>query len=172
MITKDEEALGVAFAEIFSSKMMNVHTILPGKVISADAVTRTISVQPVIKRKYIDATAYTLLPVIEDVPICFPGCGDYFISFLPVSGDYVLLGVSERDISNWGVSGGIVEPKQKHVFDLSDAIMIGTLFPGDSVIAPAVESGKLVIRNKLKTAYISIDSAGQVDLNGNFTVDK
>jgi hypothetical protein len=186
-MTQNQTPLDVAFSNIFNSLLFNVHTALPAEVTAFDAVTQTCSVQPVIKRLTTVSDSPELLPIIEDVPVVYPGGGDFFITFELAKGSYVLLICAERSIANWMTQGGQVDPESTRKFTLSDAIAIPGLLPLPKVLLPPVHSGGLVLRNKLGTTKITVSdteiilenalgtvtlkASGQLDVNGNFTVD-
>jgi hypothetical protein len=156
--------------EIVLSMLRGVHTSMPAKVISFDAEKQTCSVQPVLMRKRVDQDAQPL-PVIEEVPVVYPGSGDYWITFPLVADSYVLLVFSERALDAWLQEGDVIDPAKRRFFALSDAIAIPGLNPYPSSISPAVETDGLTIRKKDNSSYIKMKSSGQVDINGNFTVD-
>jgi len=107
----------------------SIHTCLPGKITSYDSKTRKATVQPLIKKKYLDGTTASYKPV-EAVPVLFFGIGNSGIR-LPESqykGKSVLLVVSERSLDTWLVGNGKeVTPQSNRKFDISDCIAIISL---------------------------------------------
>lgn len=104
-----------------------VHTALPGIIKSYDPTTNKATVQPALNRNYLSGEM--ALPVLQNVPVMFPGGSNFNITFPINEGDYVLLLFSERSIDLWKSVGGQVTPKDPRKFDLSDAIAIPGLQP-------------------------------------------
>jgi len=183
-LTPFEVSLGL----IVQSALTNVHTSMPGLVTAFDSAAQTITVQPCLRRKFEGADEAVNLPPIEDVPVLFPGSGDYWITY-PVEVDsYVWLVFSERSIEAWLDAGGIVDPARARKFALSDCVAIAGINPNPTALT-GFDTGSIVIRNrdndttiKIGSSDISIEagggnitinsSTGQVDVNGNLTVDK
>lgn len=168
-MTTDRTTLEQGIQEIFNSLLCNVHTAIPAQVTAFDAATATVSVQPVLKRKFKDEDPVDL-PIIEDVPVMFPGSGDYWIVFDIAIDSYVLLVFSERSIEAWKNEGGILDPNAQRKFDLSDAIAIPSLIPLPGAIVPPIEPTSITIRKKDGTKYIKltdkIEIMGDVEVTG------
>jgi len=106
-----------------------VHTCLPGKILSYDSVTRKATVQPLIKKKYLDGSTASYKP-IEAVPVLSFSIGNSGMR-LPESqfkNKSVLLIVPERSIDTWLVGNGKeAVPQSNRKFDISDCIAIISL---------------------------------------------
>lgn len=109
------------------SILSNVHTSLPGIIVSFDPVSNKASVQPALNKKF--DTGEMPMPILENVPIIFPSSGNFSMTFPINVGDYVLLIFSERSIDLWKSVGGQVTPNDPRKFSLSDAIAIPGLMP-------------------------------------------
>lgn len=104
-----------------------VHTALPVRVESYDASTQKVSVQPVIKKAFVDEEGerqVERLPVITGVPVQFPSGGGYRITFPITAGDTGLLVFSEASLDVWLSEGGEVDPLDDRRFDLSDGVFL------------------------------------------------
>lgn len=112
------------------SILNNVHTCMPGIIVSYDASTNKAIVQPALNKNFVAGEME--MPILENVPIIFPSSGNFNMSFPVNSGDYVLLLFSERSIDLWLNTGGQVTPNDRRKFDLSDAIAIPGLKPFNS----------------------------------------
>lgn len=112
-----------AFDAQIEGRLKNLHTCLPGIIASFDPVSQTASVQPAIKRVFTEKGA-TNLPLCVDVPVAFPGGGDFFLTFPVKPGDECILLFSERAIDLWHVGGGAQAPAEYRLHDLSDGIAI------------------------------------------------
>lgn len=116
--TQDE-----AHAAQIEGRLKDLHTCMPGIIASFDPVTQTASVQPAIKRIFTEHGPVNL-PLCVDVPVAFPGGGDFYLTFPVQAGDECILFFSERAIDNWHVAGGTQDPAEYRLHDLSDGIAI------------------------------------------------
>jgi hypothetical protein len=112
------------------SKLIDLHTAMPATVVSFDASSQTVSVQPTFKRVYNDGTVQ-LLPIINNVPVVFPSAdGGSAILSMPVkAGDHVLLVFAQRALDQWLEKGSPQDPIDPRKFNLTDAICIPGMFP-------------------------------------------
>lgn len=107
----------------------DLHTNLPGIVRSFDRTTQTVRVQLTIKRLWIDNDLGWLpLPELVDCPVQFMRYGNFVITGPVSEGDEGLVHFSERAIDNWWHAGGVQEPSEYRLHDLSD----GCFSPGYS----------------------------------------
>lgn len=110
------------------AKLADIHTTIPGKVVRVNmsgANVRSVDVQPVIKRGYLDEEDRRVvedMPVIPSVPVEFPSAGDYRITFPIAVGTTGLIHFSEASLDVWLAKGGTVDPQDDRRFNLSDAI--------------------------------------------------
>lgn len=110
-----------AAAAQIDGRLKDLHTMMPGIIVSFDVDKQTAVVQPAIKRIFTERGPVNL-PVCVDVPVAFPGGGDFFLTFPVKAGDECILGFSERAIDNWYASGGTQSPAEYRLHDLSDGI--------------------------------------------------
>ncbi len=165
MTNEAEERLDTGLAEIFDSLMSEIHTCMPGQVTAFDADTQTVSVRPCLKRKFLGETDPVELPIIDDVPVVYPGSGDLWLVF-PVEVDsYVLLVFSERAIATWMNDGGVVDPAANRKFKLSDAVAIPGMLPSPVQFSGAVEANTIAIRDEDGTTHVKVDASRNVVLN-------
>jgi hypothetical protein len=187
-MTSEKKPFDQSIGEIIESRLADLHTSMPGQIMSFDSATQTATIQPCLQRKYQGEDDAVNLPSIEDVPVHFVGSGDYWIT-TPVEVDsFVWLVFSERAIDKWLDLGGVVDPAKSRKFDLSDCFAIAGVNPDSSKLS-GFDDSSITIRNrandvlikvgdseiKIETGggYITINnSTGQVDCNGNLTVDK
>lgn len=128
------------------SKLIDLHTAMPGVVESYDPTKQTISVVPALKRKYESGEVVTR-PLINNVPVCFPRGGSFSITHPLKKGDSVLLVISERSLDVWKKNGGTVDPNDPRKFNLTDAFAIPGGYPQTNVVAGAT-ADKIRILNK------------------------
>ena len=125
-LERDEAAVDDPSAAIgahIDERVLDLHTCLPGRIVSFDSDSQTAKVQPTIQRIFAQQGPVNL-PQLVDVPVCFPGGGDYFLTFPVQGGDECLLLFSERAIDFWWQNGGVQLPAEYRTHDLSDAFAI------------------------------------------------
>lgn len=111
-------------------RQAQIHTALPGQIVSYNPTKMTASVQIGIQAMHekIDGSieAMTILP-IQDVPVHFPGGGGHTLTFPVKAGDECLVIFAERNIDNWFQHGGTQQPGDYRMHDINDAfVMVGT----------------------------------------------
>lgn len=109
-------------------QLYDVHTALPGQIISYDHTTQRATIQPCLKKSYLDGTTQEM-PILNNVPVIFPRAGRASLTFPVASGDTCLLLFIERSTDLWKSVGGVVAPNDPRKFDLSDAVAIMGLMP-------------------------------------------
>ena len=130
--------------DLIERKLYELNTSMPGIIVSFNATQKTCSVMPALKRKYEDGIKD--LPIIQNVPICYPQTNNALISFPLEVGDNVLLVISQRSLDNWKEQAGnnTVDPEDIRRNSLTDAVCIpGILKKGDGI---AAENDKMIIR--------------------------
>ena len=98
----------------------DLHTHIPGIIDSYNQSAQTVTVYPAIMRVFRDKGPVAL-PKLVDVPIGFPGGGDFALTFPVKRGDECLLHFSEKCIDSWWERGGVQPPACYRTHDLSDA---------------------------------------------------
>lgn len=140
---------------ILDHRLLDVHTCMPGKVVSFDATAQTIKAQPLIKHAIqgVDGSeTVESYPELRDVPILYPRAGGYVIAWPLSVDDPVLLMFAEWPISNYrekgiedhpidsrrhGLSGVMALPVGPYkaadtISETIDALMIG--YDGGAVV--------------------------------------
>lgn len=133
--------------EAITSRLADVHTSLPGRVVKYDSAAGTVDVAPVVRGALpMDDGSAELedLPVIPNVPIGWPRGGGFFIRFPLVPGDHVWLVFSEASIALWRTTGETSEPGDLRRHDLSYPIALPCVAP-DAETLPAGGADELVI---------------------------
>lgn len=123
-----------AAAAAARAERLDIHTALPGIVQEFDRKALTVTVRPAIKRRWIDA-GFLVLPDLVNVPVKFPRFGNFIIIGPVAAGDEGLIHFAERAIDNWHARGGVQEPSEFRLHDLSD----GFFAPGYSSAGKAAE---------------------------------
>ncbi len=145
-------------------RLKDLHTMMPGIIVSFDPDKQTAVVQPAIKRIFTEKGAVNL-PVCVDVPVAFPGGGDFFLTFPVKAGDECILGFSERAIDNWYASGGAQAPAEYRLHDLSDGIaQVGLNSQPKKLDALQMTGAEL--RTRSRSTYIRLED-GTIYIKGN-----
>lgn len=157
------------------TRLLEVHTALPGRVETYDAARQKASVKPLLKRSVVrsDGSDFAeTLPIIPDVPVVFPRGGGFFLSLPMQPGDFVLLLFSESSIDTWQTGAGeetaLLEGLDLRRHDLSDAVALAGWYPDKRALASAspahlvvgADAGKQV---HVKTAEIALGIENPAD---------
>lgn len=133
------------------TRLSAVGSALPGVVVSYSSGSQTATVRPGVHRlvpstNEEDQDVVEPLPVIHNVPVCWPrGRGFACIGTLQ-PGDPVLLVCMDRDISGWRDSGDASEPEDARVHHWSSAVAIPGLVPNTSPFTPPADGAALAAR--------------------------
>lgn len=150
---------------------------LPGIIQSFDPDAVTAVVQPAIR--YIEQDndgrkATRDYPLLVDVPVVFPRGGGCTLTFPVKPGDECLVIFADRCIDFWWQSGGVQEPVDSRMHDLSDAFAIvgpqsqAKKISGISASAVELRSddGKTKLSLNPSTGAIAGTAPGGFNLNG------
>jgi len=158
--TEDRRAsLESVLAVAINTYLKDVHTILPGQIISFDPVEQLADVQPELQRN-IDSELVNL-PVLSKIPVRFLKSGDFTITFPLKEGDEVSIYVIERSIDNWLEDGGIQSPNDTRKFDLSDAFIVPVLYSQTQKIEN-FDPDNMVIKSTNGNSKITLKTDGTV----------
>ncbi|WP_285907930.1 Gp138 family membrane-puncturing spike protein [Pseudodesulfovibrio pelocollis] len=139
-------------------RMAEVWTALPGVVVAFDPAAMTVSVQPSIKGRVErpDGSATSVaLPVLVDVPVVFPSGGGFTMTFPIAPGDDCLVVFAARCIDAWWQSGGVQEPMEPRMHDLSDGFALVGPFSQPRTL-PAVSAQNVQLRTNDGLASVTI----------------
>lgn len=147
----------------------DIHTALPGQVVSFNAEKGTATVKPI--GKFITSDNIVLAyPDIAEVPVVFPCSVNAGIAFPVMPGDNCLLIISEVELDEWR-NGAEAEGSLK--FDLTNAIAIpGLLNTGNGLISEAISKNGVVIasgNNKICVSGSGISVSGNLSVSGDIS---
>ncbi len=94
------------------SRLLDVNVCLPGIVVSYDAATQTCEVRPAVKRPLDTDSGEVVheeIKPIQNVPVAFPGGGNFSQHFALAAGDTVLLVFSQWSFAQWRQTGVVSE---------------------------------------------------------------
>lgn len=109
-----------------------IHTAIPGRIVSFDAEKQRAQVEVAVQQyaKVEGGFERWRAPLLPSVPVLFPRGGGAFITWPLRKGDYCLVIFQERSIDQWCQKGGTqVDPIWRWEHDLSDAVCIPGFYP-------------------------------------------
>lgn len=162
--SEEEQQRVVAF-----NNAAQLRVAIPAIVESFDPEKQTVSVQPAITeniRVGEEAAKTARLPILTDIPICFPRAGGYSITLPIKKGDECLLVFADMCIDGWWQSGGVQDQMETRRHDLSDAFaIIGTTSQPQKVGDYSAEN--LQIRTDSRNIVCELDKeSGAVNILG------
>lgn len=157
-----------------------IRTALPGIVQSFNAVEGTVIVQPAINARISkpDKTVEVVaLPLLLDVPVCFPRGGGYTLTFPIAEDDECLVVLSDRCIDGWWEQGDVAIPPSVCMHDLSDGFAIVGPWSKPNVI-DAISTNTVQLRSDDGECYVELENGhivnivapGGINLIGNLHV--
>ncbi len=160
-MTKERTRLDKAFEDIFDALITGkINTVKIGEVTQFHATKPPrVSVQIAMKRLYEGADEAVLIPILEDVPIVYPGAGDWWLTFPVVKGSNVVLLFNDRSLAEWLDRGGLVEPMSTRKFSLSDAIAIAGILP-DPNNFDSIDTDGIALRKKDNSIFLKLLNSG------------
>jgi hypothetical protein len=163
MSTEDPQTLGELLNLFGQQLMQSLHVSIPATIVSYDSAARTCSVK-LNSHQRIRETEIQL-PVIDDVPVCFPRAGSAIIELPVTIGDPVLVIVSDRALDNWRGTGQSIEPDDPRCHNLNDAIVLPMGVYPDVSVAPTT---KITIKSN---GDVVLDTPASVYLGGELLAD-
>jgi hypothetical protein len=141
-------------------------TAFPAIVQSVDLEAMTIECTPAIRGVATSESgvqSFVNMPVLGDVPICFPSAGGFSLTFPITVGDEVLVVIASRCIDSWWQSGGIQQPIELRMHDLSDGFAIPGPKSQPRVISN-ISSENAQLRSDDGTVYLEVTPSGGINL--------
>lgn len=162
------ESLPDVLEEWFDSMMDQVHTVLPGKILSYDDEKRIAQVKIEVKLPF--QTGELLeVPPIDNVPVWGLVSSQFSLKYDP-TGDGCLILFSSVAIGNYLANTGdsLQEPESLRKFALTDAIAIPGLFPGAKLPDSSKTPSIVVENNEIK---VNTPDGGSLQLlDGSFSI--
>lgn len=152
-----------ALQQLIDTAVASAHIGMPARVESYDASQQRISAKPIIRRTATQEDGERIaesLPVIEGVPVIFPGAGAYKITWPIAKGDIVWLMFGECSLDKWlSLGGSDVDPNDDRRNALSDAVAIAGILPF-SRASDQTDPSAMVLAGALKLGgTLAVDSA-------------
>ncbi len=164
-----------ADAQLAQAIMSAMRVSIPGIIQSFDPDAVTAVVQPAIKGVEHDesgAEVSVSLPLLVDVPVVFPRGGGCTLTFPVKEGDECLVIFADRCIDFWWQSGGVQEPVDGRMHDLSDAFcIVGPQSQAKKIGGISTTGAQL--RTDDGSAFIEVAAGGDITATttGNTTIN-
>lgn len=147
-------------------------TALPCIVESFDKDKMTVTLQAAIKANTQDIKTGKVtsvnLPIFPDVPVDFPGGGDFILTMPIAKGDEGIGIFSSRCIDAWWESGGVQPQSEFRMHDLSDCMFIPKIFSKPNVVSD-FNGDVPELRNKNGSIKLAFTADG-FEITGNLNV--
>lgn len=152
-----EPTLAEVIESAIESRLVDVHTSLPGRVVSYDSAKQVADIELVVKRAEVGASGAIVhedFPVLPNVMVGWSSGGGYSMQFPLVKGDHVWVMFSEAALAQWRVTG---EPSQP-----GDLERHGLSYP---VAIPCLRSDKQPLPNASGGALVTTPSGGALSVS-------
>jgi hypothetical protein len=150
-----------ALRSMLDGRQAETYTALPCIVRSFNAAQCTLVAQPAInaRRTLPDGTQEAMaLPLLLDVPVCFPGGGGMTLTFPVAPGDECLVVFASRCIDGWWQLGGQQPALAPRMHSLSDGFAFVGVRSAPRAL-PAVSTSSVQLRNDAGTVALDINGA-------------
>lgn len=165
-----------AINNLITNKIREIDTASIGIIEKFDPVTQTATIQIAIDRVIQTETADSIIietesnPLLVNVPVMFPGGGDWFLTFPVKKGDECLLIASQRSIDNWKSNGGVQEPSNvRRYLSIKDAVAIVGLNSKASALT-SFNGSEPELRNRAGNIKMTFSDTG-INVKGNLSVE-
>lgn len=149
--------------EAFDALMRQAMFCLPGRVVAFDPATQLARVECGIQR-VIDGRGATI-PVIEQVPVCFPGDNGFHLFHQITDGQTEgLIHFSQRAIDTWLEQGGPVAPHETRVLSEEDAFFVPGVRSKPGAIS-AFKNDGVGLSNDSGSHYVHVRADGVTEVN-------
>lgn len=158
---------------LVKEQVNNIHTALPGEIVSVDVTTCLATVKPKAQMRFTNGKVLDY-PIISGVPVVIPQSpsSGASIAFPVKVGDPCLLIFSEQALDYW-LENGMTNSEIKH--GLSGAIAIlGLMKTPSSDFKDAVLNDKVIVRNgnaSITLSNATITLRGDILVEGNLLIN-
>jgi len=157
----------------FDEKKVELRTHCFCQVTGYDDAQNLVKLKPVRKAiRFTDAnnTESVELPELTEILVRQYGSGKLWCTVAPAIGSYGYVHISDRDIDNWKVAGGIVEPSDTRCMDLRDAVFEPSLMhlveDGDNgLMVEPIKTDRISLRTRSGLTEISVMADETIHIN-------
>jgi len=157
-------SLGETISRIIASRLIDLHTAMPGRVKSYNASNQTADIEPMLMRQVPsggpeDEDTLETIPILPSVPVMFPSGGSgFFISFPLQEGDTVMLVFNERDCTNYRDTGNLSNPALPTTHGLTSAVAFPVNYGQKNNTFSDASSSNMVIGKDGGSANLTVKS--------------
>lgn len=161
--------------QAIENRLKDLHTAMPGIIVSFNPTNQTATVQPAIRRIFVtkeeEKTILTPadLPKLIHVPVIFPNGGGFSLTFPVAPNDECLLIFCERDTAAWFKKSGVRTPDTYRMHHLSDAVCIVGMSSEPNKITN-FDPDNVVLRDRNNYNYIKITDDENIIINAVNTI--
>jgi hypothetical protein len=153
----------IMLRQTFSDMMMDVHTMLPGKIDSFDPVKQRAKVIIGPAAETLDGAALPY-PALINVPVQFMRFGGYALTMPVNPGDQVAIFFSERSMATWLKLSQVGQvPETARFFDIADAFAVPGIFT-DSNPIPSFSTSAMELKSEDGSVKIKMTAGGSVEI--------
>lgn len=150
--------LNEVLRRVLESRVSDIWTAFPAKVLSYNANAQTADVAPVVQRPVPtgdegEEVSWEDLPVLPGIRVCFPrGGGDAFTITWPIqAGDWVAVHVATYSFANWLRTGEITNPPgDVRPHSLNNAWAVPCMAPNAASLSQAAVSAMILTATDLR----------------------
>ncbi|EGB7356667.1 translation initiation factor IF-2 [Escherichia coli] len=157
-----------ADTSLIGALMSALRVAMPGIVQSFDPDAVTAVVQPAIRGQEQapdGGSQSTVLPLLVDVPVVFPRGGGCTLTFPVSAGDECLVVFADRCIDFWWQNGGVQEPVDTRMHDLSDAFcIVGPQSQANKI--SGISTDAVQLRTDDGVSFVELSKSGGVTITG------
>jgi hypothetical protein len=160
----------------FDALKADLWTSLPVIFKKHDTEKNCAHVQPAIKQKHVRAdgsSEWVDSPLLQDIPLHYPGGGGATWTFPVKDGDEGILIVSSRSFDKWWQEGGIQEQNEFRTHHLSDAFVIPGIRSQKRKLSN-VNSTTAQLRSDDGNSYVEFDpvnNKAHIKMSGDITLE-
>ncbi len=160
--------------EAIESRLLDVHTALPGIVESYDPATQTANIRLAVRRAIEGADGgieHEEIPVLPNVPFGWFASGGFALQFPVSTGDTVWVMFSEAAWAGFRTTGNLEDPGDVSRFGLSYPVAIPICRPVTKTLTPIGANEAVLSVPTGKTLQVGGPSASEVALASKITGD-
>jgi len=167
MIENETGTLSEIINTMIESKILDIHTSMPGRVETYDHATQKADIKPLLRKKYtVNGGTIVEIPVIPGVPVQWASAnnGAAYMHLPLKPGDLGLIIFTERSIDTWlSGNGEITSPNDPRHHDLSDATFIPGIRPFKQPLSNT-NADNFILQNG--SIRIELDPSGKISITG------
>jgi hypothetical protein len=174
-MTQRENSRSPGLAELIrlaiKQAQAELHVSMPGRIDKYDAAEQKADIKPLIMRRLVASDGTELapesLPIIHDVPICFPRSSGFFLSWPLAAGDLVHVVFVERSLDQWlSKQGEETDPLDVRMHNMSDAVAYPGLYPRALSLAEASPDNAVFGRDEGIQLHITPGDVAEFQIGG------